>query len=208
MDSQKKVKALALFSGGLDSILASRIVMEQGVEVIAVQFVTPFFHDGILRNIEAHIAKVRDKYGLDVEVEDISDSYLEMLRRPAHGFGKNFNPCIDCKIMMMSRARELMKQKGASFLVSGEVLGQRPMSQRRDTLQVIARDSETRSLLLRPLSARLLPETTAEQRGWVRRQELFRSMDEDALPRLPLPGNLGLRIIPHLLEAVFWPILF
>lgn len=196
MDSQKKVKALALFSGGLDSILASRIVMEQGVEVIAVQFVTPFFHDGILRNIEAHIAKVRDKYGLDVEVEDISDSYLEMLRRPAHGFGKNFNPCIDCKIMMMSRARELMKQKGASFLVSGEVLGQRPMSQRRDTLQVIARDSETRSLLLRPLSARLLPETTAEQRGWVRRQELFQINGRGRSAQIALAREFGIEDYP------------
>ena len=96
------------------------------------------------------------KYGINVDVEDISTGYLQLLHNPVHGFGKNFNPCIDCKIMMFSRAKELLAEKGASFLISGEVLGQRPMSQRRDTMNVIERDSGTKSILLRPLCAQLM----------------------------------------------------
>jgi tRNA-uridine 2-sulfurtransferase len=148
-----QIKALALFSGGLDSILAARLIMEQGIEVEAIQFVTPFFNYHLLDDTEGHTERIYRKYGIKVIVEDISPGYLQLLHNPAHGFGKNFNPCIDCKIFMFSRAKEMLGERGASFLITGEVLGQRPMSQRRDTLNVIERDSGTRSLLLRPLCA-------------------------------------------------------
>ena len=141
---KKNIKALSLFSGGLDSILATRLVMSQGIDVTAIQFVTPFFNYPILDDIDGHRDKVRRKYGINVQVVDISIDYLELLRNPAHGFGKNFNPCIDCKIYMLSRAKEMMAELGAKFLITGEVLGQRPMSQRRDTLNLVVGGVPTR----------------------------------------------------------------
>lgn len=192
----KKIKALSLFSGGLDSILATRVVMEQGIEVEAIQFVTPFFNYDILDDIEAHQLKMMAQYGIKVEVEDISSGYLQLLHNPVHGFGKNFNPCIDCKIMMFSRAKQLLKEKGASFLISGEVLGQRPMSQRRDTMNVIERDSGTRSILLRPLCAQLMNETEAEAKGWVDRTKLLRMCGRSRSPQIALAAKYGVTNFP------------
>jgi hypothetical protein len=168
-----KVKALSLFSGGLDSILATRVVMEQGVEVKAIKFVSPFFNYELLDDVEGYRQRMQEKYGIDAMVVDISEDYMEMLRKPAYGFGKNFNPCVDCKIFMVSRAKEMLEELGASFLISGEVLGQRPMSQRRDTLNIISRDSESRSILLRPLCAKLMSPTRPEIEGWVDREKLL-----------------------------------
>lgn len=192
----KKIKALSLFSGGLDSILATRLVMDQGIEVEAIQFVTPFFHYDILEDIEAHRQRVLASYGIDVIVEDISPGYLQLLRNPVHGFGKNFNPCIDCKIMMLARAKKMLAERGASFLISGEVLGQRPMSQRRDTLNVIERDSGTKSILLRPLCAQLMNETEAEIQGWVDRTKLLRISGRGRSPQIALAKKYGITDIP------------
>jgi len=190
------IKALALFSGGLDSILAARVVMEQGIEVEAVQFVTPFFNYKILEDVEAHKASMLRKYGLNVIVEDISEGYLELLHNPAHGFGKNFNPCIDCKIMMFSRAKAMLAEKGASFLISGEVLGQRPMSQRRDTMNAIERDSGTRSILLRPLCAQLMNETEPEKQGLVDRSRLLRMSGRGRSAQIALAKQYGITDYP------------
>ncbi|MGW8194580.1 MAG: thiamine biosynthesis protein [Desulforhopalus sp.] len=192
----KKVKAISLFSGGLDSILATRLVMDQGVAVEAVQFVTPFFNYSVLDDVAAHKKRMRDLYGIDVLVEDISEGYLQLLHHPAHGFGKNFNPCIDCKIMMFSRAKEMLAERGARFLISGEVLGQRPMSQRRDTMNVIERDSGTRSLLLRPLCARLMVETEAERQGWVDRSRLLRMSGRGRSAQIALAKEYGITEFP------------
>ena len=136
------------------------------------------------------------QYGINVEVEDISTGYLRLLHNPAHGFGKNFNPCIDCKIMMFSRAKQLLKEKGGSFLISGEVLGQRPMSQRRDTMNVIERDSGTRSILLRPLCAQLMNETEAEAEGWVDRSKLLRMCGRSRSPQIALAAKYGITDFP------------
>lgn len=190
------IKALALFSGGLDSILATRLVMAQGVAVEALQFVTPFFNDHLLADPAAHADRMLALYGIKVEVVDISAGYLQLLHRPAHGFGRHFNPCIDCKILMLNQARQMLAARGASFLISGEVLGQRPMSQRLDTLNVISRDSATRDLLLRPLSARLLPESEAERRGWVDRSRLLAFRGRSRAPQLALAAAMGIREIP------------
>jgi tRNA-specific 2-thiouridylase len=168
-----KVRAISLFSGGLDSICATRLVMEQDIEVIAVKFVTPFFGYEILGDPDNYRLETKEKYGIDVRIVDISDEYLQLLRQPSHGFGKYFNPCIDCKIFMLSRARTMLKELKCSFLITGEVLGQRPMSQRRDTLNVIERDSGNRTILLRPLSAKLMNETEAEREGLIDREKLL-----------------------------------
>ncbi len=194
--SSKNIKALALYSGGLDSILAARVVMKQGIEVEAVQFVTPFFNYEILQDIEAYKEQVLRQFGITVYVEDLSERYLDMLHQPEHGFGKNFNPCIDCKIMMMRRAKALMAEKNAAFLISGEVLGQRPMSQRRDTFNVISRDSETRDILLRPLSARLMPETEAERNGWVDRNALYKMSGRGRSAQIALAKEFGIEGYP------------
>jgi tRNA-uridine 2-sulfurtransferase len=191
-----KVCALGLFSGGLDSILACRVVATQGIEVRAIRFVSPFFGYEILQDPEKYRRDIQCKYGIDVLVEDISSQYLNILRNPAHGFGKNFNPCIDCKIFMFSRAREMMTELGASFLISGEVLGQRPMSQRRDTLNVIARDSGNRPILLRPLSAKLLKETEAERAGLVDRERLLDFSGRGRSRQIALAREFGITDFP------------
>jgi len=193
---KRNIKALSLFSGGLDSILATRLVMSQGVEVLAIQFITPFFNYQILDDTDGHREKVRSKYGINVKVVDISTDYLELLRNPAHGFGKNFNPCIDCKIYMLSRAKEMMAELGAKFLITGEVLGQRPMSQRRDTLNVIERDSGSRSILLRPLSAKLMAETEAEREGWVNRDLLLNFSGRGRSNQIGLAKKYGITDFP------------
>ncbi len=190
------IKALSLFSGGLDSILATRLVMDQGVAVEAIQFVTPFFNYPLLADPAAHARQILAHYGITVRLVDLSDGYLRLLHQPAHGFGRHFNPCIDCKILMFSRAREMLAERDASFLISGEVLGQRPMSQRLDTLHLISRDSATRALLLRPLSAQLLPETEVERRGWVDRRRLLRLHGRTRSGQMALAAQLGITEIP------------
>ncbi len=190
------VRAISLFSGGLDSILATRLVMEQGIDVTAVKFVSPFFGYDILRDVEKYRQETRRKYGIDVTVVDISSDYLQMLRNPPHGFGKYFNPCIDCKIFMLARARAMLEEYRASFLITGEVLGQRPMSQRRDTLNVIERDSATRSLLLRPLSAKLMKETEAELKGLIDREQLLDFSGRGRSRQIALAREFGITDFP------------
>ena len=190
-------KALALFSGGLDSILACRMVMKQGIEVIGITFVTPFFQYHLLENQAAYRQMIFEKYQIPVVVEDISPGYLHMLQHPPHGFGKSFNPCIDCKIIMLQRAKVMLSQFGASFLISGEVLGQRPMSQRRDTLNVIERDSGSRSILLRPLSAKYMTPTLPETEGWVDRQQLGNLSGRGRSDQIALAQEYGITDFPH-----------
>ncbi len=196
MTCSTKRKALSLFSGGLDSILATRLVMEQGIEVTAIKFVSPFFQYDILADEEGYRREIRRKYGIEVRVEDISEEYLEMLRNPAYGYGKNFNPCVDCKIFMISRAKEMLAECGASFLITGEVLGQRPMSQRRDTLNIISRDSASRSLLLRPLCAQLMSPTQPELEGWVDRERLLNFSGRGRSRQIALAAKFGITDFP------------
>ena len=190
------VRAISLFSGGLDSICATRVVMAQGVEVLAMKFVSPFFGYDILRDPEGYRREIREKFGIEASVYDISEEYLQMLRTPSHGFGKYFNPCIDCKIFMLERAKAMLEEHGASFLITGEVLGQRPMSQRRDTLNVIERDSATRSLLLRPLSAKLMNPTEAELQGWVDREKLLDFSGRGRSRQIALAKSFGITDFP------------
>ena len=208
----KNYDGIALFSGGLDSILAARLVMEQGLKVKCLHFFSPFFgHPG-------RIAHWQKEYGLDIDPVDVSPEFVELLKRgPAHGFGSAMNPCVDCKIVMISRARELMQEYGAKFIVSGEVLGQRPMSQRRDTLNAIRRDANVKDVLLRPLSAKLMDPTPMEESGLVDREKLKAFNGRGRKDQLALAEHFGITEIPtpgggcKLTEKEntrrFWPVL-
>ncbi|MFP7753209.1 thiamine biosynthesis protein [Thermodesulfobacteriota bacterium B35] len=188
--------ALGLFSGGLDSLLACRVVAAQGIRVRALKFVTPFFDHDLLRREAQYRREVREKYGIEVHLVDLSRGYIDLLRNPAHGFGKNFNPCIDCKIMMLTRARELMAGFGASFLITGEVLGQRPMSQRRDTMRIIERDSGCSDILLRPLCAKLMDPTRPEREGLVDRERLLAFSGRGRRQQMDLAAEFGISDYP------------
>ena len=194
---RKDVTALALFSGGLDSILACRVVAAQGIKVIAVKFVTPFFGYDLLGRQPEYAAEMRDKYGIDIILQDISAQYLFMLGNPAHGYGKHFNPCLDCKILMLREACRMLDAHQASFIITGEVVGQRPMSQRHDTLRLIARESGCGDLLVRPLCAKILPVTKPEEAGLVDRQQLLDFTGRDRKPQIALAGEYGISDYPN-----------
>lgn len=160
-----KTKAIALFSGGLDSILAFNVIAEQGIEVLGITFSTPFF------GAEKARATAR-RIGLSLTVLDITEEHMRMLRSPRYGYGKNMNPCIDCHTLMLKVAGRRMEEEGADFVLTGEVLGQRPMSQGKQSLYVVAKNAGYPDRILRPLSARLLPETEPERSGKVDRSRL------------------------------------
>lgn len=163
------VKALALISGGLDSVLAAKIISEQGIEVIGVSFLTPFCGD----DFEKNIRDLSEGLGIDIKLVDISDDFLKMLASPRYGYGKNLNPCIDCRILELRKASQLMKELGASFIVTGEVLGQRPMSQNKNSMELVEKRSGLEGLLIRPLCGKLLSATIPEEKGWLDRNKLF-----------------------------------
>lgn len=165
-EAAKARRALALFSGGLDSMLAAELLRRCGVEVTAVTFTTPFFGSGAAE-------KAADALGLELVVADITDRHLEVLKNPRYGYGRNMNPCIDCHALMVRAAMERLEELGTDFVATGEVLGERPKSQNRQALELVARHSGAGELLLRPLSARLLPETKPEREGWVERERLL-----------------------------------
>jgi tRNA U34 2-thiouridine synthase MnmA/TrmU len=161
-----KVKAIALFSGGLDSILATKIILDQGIDVQGVTFETPFFSAQ-----KAIIAAKMLK--LPLFIQDITEEHLTILKSPKYGYGKNMNPCIDCHTLMLKLAGHFMEEIGADFIITGEVLGQRPMSQVRQSLYVVAKNSGYMEFIVRPLSARLLPKTKPEMEGKIDRTKLF-----------------------------------
>lgn len=165
---EKKIKALALFSGGLDSALAVKVVKDQGVEVIALNFVSHFFGG---KNEKAE--KMAEQLGIKLEYIDFKSRHTEIVKNPVYGRGKNMNPCIDCHSLMFKIAGELLEEYGAQFVISGEVLGQRPMSQNAAALEKVKKLSGMEDLVLRPLSAKLLPPSKAELEGWVDREKLL-----------------------------------
>jgi len=195
--NNSRATAIALFSGGLDSILSCRIIQAQAVRVKALRFVTPFFGYELLGRSEEYRAEVMAKYGIDVQVVDVSAPYLRLLANPAHGYGKNFNPCLDCKIFLVSEAKQRLAEHNASFIITGEVLGQRPMSQRRDTLRVVERDSGCGSILVRPLCAKHLPPTKPEAEGLLDRDQLLDFSGRGRKSQIDLARSLGITDYPH-----------
>ncbi|MDI6825619.1 MAG: hypothetical protein QMD36_00255 [Candidatus Aenigmarchaeota archaeon] len=162
------MKALALLSGGLDSTLAVKLILDQGIDVEAINFVTTFC---LCPTREA--VKVAKKFKIPLKIMNVGKEYLKILRNPKYGYGKNMNPCIDCRIFMLKKAKKYAKEIGTSFIFTGEVLDERPMSQRRKALDIIEKEAGLKGKILRPLSAKLLPETEAEKKGWVNREKLL-----------------------------------
>ena len=189
-------RALALFSGGLDSILAVKVIQKQGVDVLAINFTSPFFGCSPVLDGEPVAAQYARRYAIPFRSVQLGESFLEMLRHPRHGYGSALNPCIDCKTFMVRCAGELMKELQADFIITGEVVGQRPMSQRQDTLRLIERDCGFDGLLLRPLSARYLKTTIPEAEGWVKREELPGLRGRGRKDQMRLAAELGVDTFP------------
>jgi tRNA-specific 2-thiouridylase len=184
------MKAIALFSGGLDSTLALKLIIDQGIEVLAVNINTGF---GSTKDRLEHMQNMCAQVGAELKIIDIESEYLQdVLFDPKHGYGKNFNPCIDCHAKMFAVAKRVMESEGASFLISGEVLGQRPMSQNKDAMQTVLNESNCDGLLLRPLSAKALAPTLAEINGWVDREKLEGIVGRSRDRQLELVAEIGL----------------
>ena len=186
-------RAVALLSGGLDSTLAILAVLRQGVDVNAIRFVTPFDCDvsdsSSDLNYPFHAAR---RFGFHIEINHLGNKFLEIVRNPPHGYGKNMNPCIDCRIIMLTKAKVYMDKIGADFIVTGEVLGQRPMSQRRDTFYLIDREAGVKDYVLRPLSAKLLKITFPEVNGIINREMLYSFNGRSRKPQIALAKEIGL----------------
>ncbi len=184
------MRCLALFSGGLDSLLAVRLMQEQGIEVEAINFKTPFT---CCQDVSAQAAR---KLGVRLTILAAEDDYFDLVRHPNFGYGKGANPCIDCRIYMFRRAVQMLPEFNAGFLVSGEVLGQRPKSQKRRDLEIISHHSSHEDLLLRPLSALKLPPTLPEREGWVDRTKLHGIVGRGRKELIQLARQLGVEDIP------------
>lgn len=185
------MKAIALFSGGLDSTLAMKLIINQGIEVLAVNINTGF---GSTKDRLTHMQSMCDQVGAELKIVDIQSEYLQdVLFDPKHGYGKHFNPCIDCHAKMFAVAKRIMATEGASFLISGEVMGQRPMSQNKEAMQKVLDDSNCEGLLLRPLSAKRLAPTIAEESGWVDREKLEDILGRNRERQMELAKEFGLK---------------
>jgi len=164
------MKALGLLSGGLDSTLAVKLMLEQGIDVVAINFTSPFCLCG---RGGCGVVEVAKRFNIPLKMVKKSEDYLKLIRKPKHGYGKNMNPCIDCRIYTLKKAKNYAKKIGAKFIFTGEVLDERPMSQHMKALRIIEKESGLEGKILRPLSAKLLPETEAEKKGWVNREKLL-----------------------------------
>ncbi len=194
-------KAIALISGGLDSMLAARLVQRQGIQVEGINFFTGFCVEGHTHAIRKHDRSrdkrnnalwVAEQLGIRLHIEDVIDEYKDVVINPKHGYGANLNPCLDCKIFMVGKALEWIEANGFDFIITGEVIGQRPMSQRKGTMPIIASESGAEDRLLRPLCALNLPETLPEREGWVDRSQLKDFTGRSRKPQMALARELGL----------------
>jgi len=189
MSQPRSAKALGIFSGGLDSILACKVLERAGVRVSAITFASPFFSPHGAKQSAAQA-------GIPLRVEELGPEYLAMVQNPPHGRGSNMNPCIDCHAIMFARAGLIMEAEGFDFLFSGEVLGQRPMSQNKQSLAQVAKLSGYKERILRPLSAQNLPTTAMEEQGLVERGKLLALSGRGRKPQMALAAELGVRDYP------------
>ena len=192
----KKHKAIALLSGGLDSILAARLIMEQGIDVEALNFNTVFCTCTNKDSSCLASQSAAKELGVPLKVINISREYLEVVKSPKHGYGSNMNPCIDCRIFIFKKAKEYMLQQGASFLITGEVVGQRPMSQKKDMLRHIEKEADLNGLILRPLSAKILEPTIPEKSGWVDRDKFLDIAGRGRKPQFQLAVDFSIKDYP------------
>ena len=189
-----KRKAIGLLSGGLDSILATKIILDMGFEVIALNLKTPFcccdtddkcFSDSIAQKFNIPLKRI---YG--------GEDYLEVVKNPKHGYGKNLNPCIDCRVFLFKKAKKLMEEVSAEFVFTGEVLGERPMSQRLCAMKLIEKESELKGRVLRPLCAKLLEPTLVEKKGIVDREKLLSIQGRSRKPQMALAKSYRIEDYP------------
>lgn len=182
----KKRKALLLFSGGLDSILAAKILKDQGIEVVGLTFRSYFFD-------ERQAKKYAKQLGISLKIVDISEEHFEIVKNPKYGYGKSINPCIDCRVLMLKKAKEIMEKEGFDFVATGEVLGERPMSQNKKALKIVEKESGLEEYLLRPLSAKLLKPTISEKLGLVDRSRLLAIKGRSRKKQIELAKKFGLK---------------
>lgn len=197
----RKPRAVSLISGGLDSMLATKAVLEQGVHVEGINFFTGFCVEGhthAIRKKDKDKPKrnnslwVAEQLGIKLHIVDIVEPYKDVVLNPKHGYGANMNPCLDCKIFMVNQAKKWIEDNDFDFIITGEVVGQRPMSQRPSTMPIIAAESGADDRLLRPLSAHNLPATLPEREGWVDREALFDFKGRSRKPQMALAEEWGI----------------
>ena len=188
---KKQGKVLVLLSGGLDSTLALKIMLDQGVEVEAVNFTTPFCVCD-----KCAVASVVKRFDITIHSISLGQEFLDLVAAPPHGYGSQMNPCIDCRIFMLKKAKEIAQQIGASSIVTGEVLNERPFSQRMDAMRLIENEAQLGGMILRPLSAKLLPETEMEKSGLIDREHLFSIQGRRRVPQMNLAKTLGIGDYP------------
>lgn len=193
----EKPKAVALLSGGLDSTLAVKLMIEQGVDVKAVAIKTPFCDFDCGHGCGFRVKEVAEKLGVELKTFYLGDEYLEMLKNPKHGYGSGMNPCIDCREMMFKVAKDYMQQIDAKFIVTGEVLEQRPMSQNPRALKIIEHESGLDGKVLRPLSAKHLEPTEAEKSGLVKRENLLSIKGRTRKTQIELAKKFGITDYPN-----------
>lgn len=200
MNESSPKKAVALVSGGLDSLLAVKVVQEQGIYVEGINFFTGFCVEG-----HTHAIRKKDqskpkrnnalwsaeRLGIKLHIIDIIEEYKDIVFNPKYGYGANLNPCLDCKIFMVKKAHEWMQKNGFDFVITGEVVGQRPKSQRKETMPIIQKDSGIDDRLLRPLCAKNLPPTLPEREGWVERDKLLDFSGRNRKPQIALAKSYG-----------------
>ena len=198
----KQIKAVSLISGGLDSLLSTKVIMEQGVHVEGINFFTGFCVEGHTHAIRKkdkakpkrnNALWVAEQLGIKLHIIDVIEEYKDVLLNPKHGYGQNLNPCLDCKGFMVKKALQWIKQNDFDFIITGEVVGQRPMSQRKDTMPVIQRESGAGDLLVRPLCAQHLPATLPEREGWIDRDKLLDFSGRTRKPQFELAEQFGFK---------------
>ena len=188
-----KVKALALLSGGLDSTLATELILKQGIDVVAMNFTSPFC---LCKKGGCGATEAAKQLGVPIKVVNVGEEYLKMVRKPKHGYGRNMNPCIDCRIFIVKKAKKYAKEIGASFIFTGEVLDERPMSQHFKAMKIIEEEAGLKGKILRPLSARLLPETVIEKKGLVNRKKLLDIHGRSRKPQIKLAEEFNIKDYP------------
>jgi tRNA U34 2-thiouridine synthase MnmA/TrmU len=195
MNTKDSVKAIGLLSGGLDSTLAVKLLIDQGIEVTAFNMITPFC-TCTRKGCKHEAGKVAKQFGVPVKIIAVGEEYIEMIKHPKHGYGSNMNPCIDCRIFLFKKVKEYMDEIGARFIFTGEVLGQRPMSQHKRAMNLIEKETGLQGLILRPLSAKLLPPTIPEEEQWVDREKLLDIQGRRRLPQMELAKKIGVKDYP------------
>jgi len=182
------MKALGLLSGGLDSVLAFKLILNQGIKAEAIKFVSPFFDDSF------YAKNISEKFGIPLKIMYLGKEYLKLIKNPKHGYGSGMNPCIDCHVFMLKKAKQYAKKIKADFIFTGDVLGERPMSQNMKALNTIESEARLKNKILRPLSAKLLPETVAEKNGWVDRNKLLDIKGRSRKKQLELAKKFKIKI--------------